>query len=117
MVSDLERTLLDALDRQDVSGGWLEVARGLWKARESIDRKRLVQYAKKYPNHSAARRLGFLLEHLKVRRDIVADLCKMNSKSKGYVLLNSLDKKQGRYSSRWGLQVNVRLQELWSLNR
>lgn len=78
-VASLERTLVDVLDRPDLSGGWEEV----WRSLESVgilDLDKVVEYALLLENATTAAKVGFFLDrnrefmkvgerHLKPLRD------------------------------------------------
>lgn len=63
-VSDLEKTLLDCLDRPALAGGLDEVARSLKMAWPKLDQDRLLKYVRRLGNDSLAQRLGHLLDGL-----------------------------------------------------
>lgn len=60
-VSDGPKTVLDCVDRMDLSGGPAEVARIVWGAR-SVDPELLVDYAERLGSVATAQRLGFLCD-------------------------------------------------------
>ena len=60
-VTDLERTLVDVLDRPELGGGWEEV----WRSLESVeffDLDRVVDYALFLGNATTIAKVGFFLE-------------------------------------------------------
>ena len=79
-VSSLERTLVDVLDRPDLSGSWEEI----WRSLESVEffeLDKVVEYALLLENSTTAAKAGFFLEqhreslmvedrHLKALRDL-----------------------------------------------
>lgn len=79
-VTSLERTLVDVLDRPDLSGSWEEI----WRSLESVeffDVEKVVEYALLLENATTAAKVGFFLEqhreplmvedaHLQPLRDI-----------------------------------------------
>ncbi len=78
-VASLERTLVDALDRPDLAGGWEEVWRSL-EAVEFFDLDEVVEYALLLGNATTTAKVGFFLDqnreplmveerHLKALRD------------------------------------------------
>ena len=78
-VASLERTLVDALDRPDLAGGWEEVWRSL-EAVEFFDLDEVVEYAVLLGNATTTAKVGFFLDrnrepmmveqrHLKALRD------------------------------------------------
>ena len=60
-VTQLERTLVDVLDRPSLSGGWEEI----WRSLESIEHlnlEKVVQYALLLSNATTTGKVGFYLE-------------------------------------------------------
>ena len=62
-LTDLERTLIDAIDRPDKSGG---IAKSLqaWKIADSLDVDKIVHYVDRYKNKVLRQKIGFLLGQL-----------------------------------------------------
>lgn len=110
-VSDLERTIIDCLDRPSLCGGIIEPARGLWAKRNDIDYEKLVAYAKRLGRRSVAKRLGFLLDVLGIGTpEALAVLRGMVTAS--YTLLDPSLPTSGRYVSSWKVRANVDPEEL-----
>jgi predicted transcriptional regulator of viral defense system len=79
-VTSLERTLVDVLDRPDLSGSWEEI----WRSLESVeffDLDKVVEYTLLLANATTGAKVGFFLEqnreplmvedrHLKALRDL-----------------------------------------------
>ncbi|MBI2937175.1 MAG: hypothetical protein HYY22_03120 [Thaumarchaeota archaeon] len=63
-ISDLERTVIDCIDRPDLVGGIDEAARVTAESLQRLDFDKLVNYAKKMKRQSLVQRLGFILEKL-----------------------------------------------------
>ena len=106
-ISDKEKTLADCLDHPEYCGGISEVVKSLWNAREEISIEKLVNYSVKMGNSAILKRLGFLVELLKI--DIskkVMEKIRLHLK-KGYVVLDPLERAHGNYSTRWALVINV----------
>ena len=59
-VTSLERTLVDAVDRPDLAGGWEEVWRSLASI-EFLDLDRVVAYALELDNATTIARVGFIV--------------------------------------------------------
>ncbi len=114
-VSDLERTIIDCLDRPDLCGGISEIAKGIWAKRNNIDYQKLAQYAKQLNRKSVAKRLGFLLETYGLGKDVLSDLKDMVSPS--YALLDPTLAETGRYVSSWKLRINLGPEELIEITR
>ena len=115
-VSDLERTIIDCLDRPDLCGGVSEIAKGIWAKRNDIDYQKLVHYAKQLNRKSVAKRLGFLLETYGLGgQEALSELKSMVSPS--YTLLDPTLEDTGRHVSSWKLRVNIYPEELIEITR
>ncbi len=107
-VSDLERTILDILDRPDLSGGISEIVRGLWIIKKEINMLKLVDQAKRFNSLAAAKRLGFLMEQLELgSQEVINQLHEFVKPSTSYSFLDPTAKKEGSYHNRWHLRANV----------
>lgn len=111
-VSDLERTVLDGLDRPDLCGGILEVVRGIWAKKADMSSQRMMKYAKKFRTKAALKRLGLIFETLKIKEDISRELVEMLEDSKDYILLDPAGSRQGKHLKRWHIILNSNLEEL-----
>ena len=111
-VSDPERTLLDGFDRPELCGGITDVARGIWASQKKIDFKKLGQYAARFRTKAAIKRLGFVLETLKIAPDLLPGLAGMIGEARDYVTLDPQGPKEGRHLKKWRIQVNLDPEEL-----
>ncbi len=105
-VTSLERTLVDVLDRPDLSGSWEEI----WRSLESVeffDLDEVVTYALLLANATTAAKVGFFLEqhraplmvndrHLQALRDL-------RPRQPHY--LDRSRRKAGRLAAGWNLVV------------
>lgn len=66
VVTDREKTLIDALDRPDLTGGIPEVAKALRTAVSSIDWDTVDTYLDRFGSGAVIKRLGYLVETLEV---------------------------------------------------
>jgi predicted transcriptional regulator of viral defense system len=64
MISDIERTMIDIVNRPKLSGDWTEVIE-VMKNIQKIDQERFLQYLMKFNNKRTARISGFLLDNIK----------------------------------------------------
>src|SRR5690606_41212688 len=74
-VASLERTLVDVLDRPDLSGSWEEI----WRSLESVeffDLDQVVEYVLLLENATTAAKVGFFLEQHK--ETLMADDAHLN---------------------------------------
>lgn len=110
-VSDLEKTVADALDHPEYCGGVEEVAKCLWNGRDRVSFEKVVMYAKRMNNLTVIKRAGFLLEALGIAQpDLVAKMKKMISC--GMSVLDPTMPKHGYYNTKWNLLVNVKKESL-----
>jgi predicted transcriptional regulator of viral defense system len=105
-VANLERTLVDVLDRPDLSGSWEEI----WRSLESVeffDLDKVVEYALQLGNATTGAKVGFFLEQhrelLMVEEFHLKALHDMRPKQPHY--LDRSKRKFGRLVSEWNLVV------------
>jgi predicted transcriptional regulator of viral defense system len=115
-VSDLERTIIDGLKMPGYCGGIVEVAKGLWIKRKSIDTEKLSSYAKKMNVGAVYRRLGFLLETFEMANKAALQKL-LDEITNGYHLLDPELGKEGKHISKWRLRLNVTKEELKAVIR
>jgi len=111
-VTSLERTLVDVLDRPELSGNWEEI----WRSLESIeffDLDRVVEYALLLGNATTIAKVGFFLEQhresLMVDDDHLKPLHDHRPRQPHY--LDSSNRKSGKLVADWNLVVPVDLFE------
>jgi predicted transcriptional regulator of viral defense system len=115
-VSDLEKTIVDALARPQLCGGVSEIAKGIWLKKQNINYHRLLNYCHKTRVKAVAKRLGFILETLNlIDNDWLTKLRDYIEDSKAYILLEPGLKRQSRYLERWRLLINFNPEELKSI--
>jgi predicted transcriptional regulator of viral defense system len=112
MVSDLEKTILDGLERPDLCGGLKEVLRGIWVKQNSINWRKMLQYTKKYNTKAAVKRLGYILEIINIGEEQTSFLLKIISPAKDYILLDPQGPRKGKHLSRWHIRLNMNIDEL-----
>ena len=110
--SDLEKTFIDCLFKPDYAGGIVEVARAIHTSKDKIKFNRLLEYAEKFKSQAVIKRLGFLLEILEVKTDIIPKLNTLTTAS--YVLLDTELPKSGKMISRWSIQQNLETETIKS---
>ena len=115
-VSDLERTILDCINRPELCAGISQLAVGLWIAKDDIEWDLLGHYAQKIGRNSVAQRLGYLLELFDLgSSSLIEDLQRMVASH--YVNLDPMLPDQGPYISRWRLRLNIEPDSLESIVR
>ena len=115
-VSDIERTVIDALKQPEHCGGFTDVAKGFWMRRDDIDASRLVDYALRLDVGAVIRRLGYLLETFEV--DAPRELERLRQQlTATYAILDPLLPAEGKLTARWRLRLNVDPDEIKTVVR
>lgn len=106
-VTDRERTVLDMLDRPDLSGGIAEVSEALKNAWREIDPATLIQYIERFGSGTVPKRLGYLAEELALEgaREFMPRWKSMTGT--GVTLLERGGAQTGPIVTRWGLRINA----------
>ena len=109
-VTGFERTLVDMLDRPDLSGGWEEV----WRSLESVeyfDLDKVIEYALLLDNVTTIALVGFYLEQhqkeLRVKESHLAQLETRRPKQPHYV--DKQQKSSSKFNSRWNLIIPIEI--------
>lgn len=109
-VTDREKTLLDILDRPDMSGGMAEVLSAVRTAVPEVDWARVDEYLKRFPNRTVLKRLGALIEGMDLSiPNRETRLAGWHRKiSGGIALLDpAARRKGGRIHTAWGIRLNI----------
>jgi predicted transcriptional regulator of viral defense system len=111
-VTNLERTLVDVLDRPDVSGSWEEIWRSLEMV-EFFDLEQVIHYAEHLANATTAAKVGFYLSQhrdaLMVDDEILAMLRRMVPKQPHY--MDRGKRSGGRLVPEWNILVPLEILE------
>lgn len=109
-ISSKEKTIVDCLMHPEYCGGIIEAAKSIKNHHKELDWKDLLKMIDKLNIGAVRQRLGFILETLGIKRDILKKLMK---KTKGFAWLDPLHpKKIISYSHRWQLKINVEDKEI-----
>ena len=112
-VTDREKTLLDAADRPDLSGGIGQLAQALRTSCADVNWQRLDEYLVRFGTGSVTKRLGYLVDTLDLplpdREERLAHWHR--SLTSGIALLEPGQDNTGRIVTRWRLRVNI--EETW----
>ncbi len=113
-ISDLERTVLDALDRPDLVGGIESGAQVLFEARKKIHGSKLVDYLLKMNDSALARRFGYLSEMLKIdlSKDLQHYLKNQVRRDPAFLGEPARWGREGVRNKAWNLVVNVPKEEM-----
>lgn len=112
-VSDLEKTLVDCVDRPELCGGVPEVVRIMSNSLGTghVSLQKLVSYVKRFGSHAVAQRVGFILEYvqekhkMRVEPEILEELLRLTG-SKIYPL-DVKSSKSGEISKKWKIINNA----------
>lgn len=113
-VTDREKSLVDAADRPELSGGIAQLAGALRAGWRELHLRKLEDYLCRWPTGSPLKRIGYLVESLGLplrdREEVLARW--RRSLSSGIVTLEPGSRRDvGRIVTRWRLRVNVG--EIW----
>ncbi|MCL4519876.1 MAG: hypothetical protein M1587_11845 [Thaumarchaeota archaeon] len=87
-ISDVKKTLADALDHPEYCGGIGEVAKCFWNAKNRISPWKIMLYATRTGNRTIIKRLGYLSEKLDLELDPKLLVIMLKSISEGISLLD-----------------------------
>ena len=104
-ISDIEKTVVDALAHPKYCGGISEIAKSIWIVKDKIDFTRLLQYVTKSGKNVIAKRLGYILEALEIGNNIIPELNKYRKVR--YDWLDSTVKQKKLYKNDWKLLDNI----------
>lgn len=112
LVSDIERTLLDACAYPDwiAGGGMLASAFLAAVAENLVTPANLLRAARHAPSGAALGRLGVLIDRFLPAAEPARRFCAKN-RGTGYVRFDPSIDRNGSLSTRWGVWLNVRLPE------
>ena len=108
-VSDLERSMLDAIDRPELVGGIEAAAQAVFHAGKKLDFRKVLDYLRRFDDSALARRFGYLCEVLKIAlpKDLSAYLAAQVKRLPAYLGSAKRWGKDGQLDKRWSLVVNV----------
>ncbi|MEW6041149.1 MAG: type IV toxin-antitoxin system AbiEi family antitoxin, partial [Elusimicrobiota bacterium] len=105
-ISDMERTIIDALSHPEYCGGIPEIAKGIWLVKEKINFDRLVKYVEKYSKNVIAKRLGYILDILKINDEKTRAKLKKFIRNR-YDLFDPTVDKKSVGKNKWRLVDNI----------
>jgi len=106
MVSDLEKTIVDALTRPHLCGGMIEIGKALYESKEKINLQKLIDYLNRNENKASIKRYLFLVDLLGlIWTNHHEEMLKKLGQS--FPLLDTSGPNQGKKDSRFGLKINI----------
>ena len=106
MVSNLEKTIVDAVSKPHLCGGLTEIGKGIYETREKVNHQTLFNYFIRNKSQAAQKRYLFLTNLLEIdwtsyHEGLIKNL------GTSYPLLDTTGPDQGRKDSKFGLKLNV----------
>lgn len=108
-ISDLERTIIDVINKPKHAGGWNETINCL-KNLDEINYKQLITYFKKFNNKTIARKTGYILEklnNLNPSQKIIEEIKELSGSNDLYFDTT----KKGIYDQKWNLIIPENIME------
>jgi len=109
MVSDVERTLIDIINRPKLSGEWIEVINTIMNI-QKIDQQKLIQYLLKFNNKKTARITGYLLdqiEYFDISDEFNEQIIEFSGNNKFYINKTS----KSKLVKEWNLIVPIKIRK------
>lgn len=106
MVSDLEKTIVDAVTRPNLSGGMVEIGKAIYETRDNINLDTLLKYFIQNDNKAAIKRYLFICNLIgvtwtKIHQSLTENL------GNSYSLLDTSAPDEGKLNSKFGLKINM----------
>ena len=109
-VTDREKTIVDCLDRPDLSGGVAQIAKALVAGDGDFDWDRKTRYLRRFGSGAVVKRLGFLAEALELTHPLDPRILDewLDLLTAGISKLDpSTPRKPHRIATRWRIEVNL----------
>ena len=107
IVSDLEKTLVDAVTRPHLCGGMIEVGKAIYETREKADLEKLIKYLTQNKSQAAIKRFLFICDLVQVKWTSYHEGMLQKKIGSSFSLLDTSAPDQGRKNSRFGLKINM----------
>ena len=106
MVSDLEKTIVDALTRPQLCGGMVEIGKALYVSKETASLRKLIDYLNRNGSEASIKRYLFLVELLGLTWTIHHEEM-LKSIGPSFPVLDTTGPNQGRKDSKFNLKINI----------
>ena len=111
MVSDLEKTIVDAVSKPQLCGGIIEVGKAISQSKERTELQKLFYYLARNGSHAAKKRYLFLSDLLGM--EWTSEHERMRSDSGSSIsLLDPVGPDKGIKNSNFGLKINIEANSL-----
>lgn len=106
MVSDLEKTIVDAVTRPHLSGGMVEVGKAIYETRDKVNQDKLWNYFNQNESLAAIKRYLFICNLFDINMNTNYN---ENLKNIGasFSLLDTSAPNQGKKNIKFGLKINL----------
>ena len=111
MVSDLEKTIVDAVSKPHLCGGIIAVGKAIYYSKDSAELEKLFYYFARNRSHAAKKRYLFLSDLLGMKWTSEHETMLKDSGS-SISLLDPAGPAQGIKNSRFGLKINIEVNTL-----
>lgn len=108
--SDLEKTVIDCLYQPQYAGGLEGILKAIDKAKDKIKPNVLIEYAIRFKVQAVLKRLGYVLDHLKLyqtEQNILQELI-----TDAYTKLDPSLKIKGVFHRKWRIEDNVDIRDV-----
>jgi len=105
LITDMEKTLIDCLDKPKYAGTMEELFDALENA--EFDKEKLIGYLRKFNNKAVIKRLGFVSELFGWDMENVLFAMLSRKDRRSYSLLDPNGPNTGEFNYKWGLRINV----------
>ena len=111
MVSDLEKTIVDAVSKPHLCGGIIEIGKAIYHSKERTDLQKLFYYLSRNRSHAAKKRYLYLSDFLGLKW--TSDHERMLAESgSSFSPLDPAGPDRGIKNSRFGLKINIEVNTL-----
>ena len=110
-VSDIEKTILDCLSNPKYCGGILEIAKGILIQKDGIDFAKLINHCLDFNKIAVTKRLGYILETLKLQNSNALSKLHKTINNKYYVLDPLIDT-TNTFKNSWKLIANINPEDI-----
>ncbi|MFT6747494.1 MAG: putative transcriptional regulator of viral defense system [Glaciecola sp.] len=107
MVSDLEKTIVDACTKPHLSGGIVEIAKAIYETRNKVNLQKLLGYLITNDSNAAIKRYLFICDLVEVKWTAYHEGMKSKEDGNSYPLLDTSAPDEGYKDSSFGLKINV----------
>ena len=107
-ISDLEKTLLDAVDKPAYCLGMKNVKMSFERARASMNAEKLAEYALRMGSRASIRRIGALMDlmDLKIAGELERRMLERSDEVSYFTLLDPSGERTGRALGKWRIILN-----------